>query len=268
MIRDITIGQYYPSNSVLHKLDSRVKLIATIVFIISLFVVNSFIGYAFAFLCLAVLIYISKVPLKFMLKGLKSIMFIIIFTVILNVFVTDGETVLFNYGIITITLEGIILAIKMCVRLIMLIVGSSLLTLTTTPIELTNAIERGLMPLKKIGVPAHEIAMMMTIALRFIPTLLDETDKIIKAQQARGADFETGNIINRAKSLIPILVPLFVSSFRRAEELAMAMESRCYSGSENRTKLNVMKYKKVDLKASLFIMLYILGITLIKICFF
>ncbi len=265
MIRDITIGQYYPSNSILHKLDSRVKLIATLVFIISLFVVNNFIGYGFAFLCLAILIYISKVPVKFMLRGLKSIVFIIIFTLILNLFVTDGETVLFSFGIIRITLEGVLLAIKICIRLIMLIVGSSLLTLTTTPIELTNGIERGLVPLKKIGVPAHEIAMMMTIALRFIPTLLDETDKIIKAQQARGADFETGNFLNRAKNLIPILVPLFVSSFRRAEELATAMEARCYSGSENRTKLNVMKYNKRDFKALFFIILYIVGIVLIKI---
>ena len=190
MIRDITIGQYYPAQSPIHSMDARLKLAITFIFIVSLFIVNSFVGYAFVIACMALVIKTSKVPLKFMLKGLKSIMIIILFTVFINLFLTRGETVLLHVGFITVTLEGVLLAAKMCIRLVLLIVGSSILTLTTTPIQLTDAIEYILKPFKKIGVPAHEIAMMMTIALRFIPTLLDETDKIMKAQQARGADFD------------------------------------------------------------------------------
>ncbi|MBQ3616308.1 MAG: energy-coupling factor transporter transmembrane protein EcfT [Anaerotignum sp.] len=260
MIRDITIGQYYPAQSPIHSMDARLKLAITFIFIVSLFIVNSFVGYAFVIACMALVIKTSKVPLKFMLKGLKSIMVIILFTVFINLFLTRGETVLLHVGFITVTLEGVLLAAKMCIRLVLLIVGSSILTLTTTPIQLTDAIEYILKPFKKIGVPAHEIAMMMTIALRFIPTLLDETDKIMKAQQARGADFDTGNLIQKAKALIPILVPLFISAFRRAEELALAMEARCYRGDENRTRMNVMKMKGGDFRAAGLTVAYVVAI--------
>ncbi|WP_458408166.1 energy-coupling factor transporter transmembrane component T family protein [Anaerotignum sp.] len=260
MIRDITIGQYYPAESPIHRMDARLKLAITFIFIVSLFLVNSFVGYGFVLICMALVIKASKVPVKFMLKGLKSIMIIILFTAFINLFLTRGEHVLLHVGFITITMEGLLLAIKMCIRLVMLIVGSSILTLTTTPIQLTDAIEYILKPFKKIGVPAHEIAMMMTIALRFIPTLLDETDKIMKAQQARGADFDTGNLIQKAKALIPILVPLFVSAFRRAEELAMAMEARCYHGDENRTRMNVMKMKSSDYRAAGMTVAYVVAI--------
>lgn len=256
MLRDITIGQYYPADSVIHRLDPRIKLIATFAFIITLFFVDSFIGYGFVLLSLLAVIKVSKVPIKFMLKGIKSIIVIIIFTAIINIFATPGEHVIAQIGWFTITMEGIILAVKMIIRLIFLIVGSSVMTLTTTPIELTDGIEYLLKPLKKIGVPAHEIAMMMTIALRFIPTLLDETDKIMKAQQARGADFDTGGIVKKAKSLIPILVPLFISAFRRADELAMSMEARCYRGDENRTRMNEMVLKKEDNTTIIFIVVY------------
>mgnify|MGYP002103646085 CR=1 FL=1 len=193
MIRDITIGQYYPADSPLHRMDARVKIIITLLYIISLFVIKSFIGYAFVILCLAAVIKISKVPFRFMVKGLKALIFIIVFTAVINLFTTKGDTVLFTVWRFTATLEGLFFAIKMCLRIVLLIIGSSLLTLTTTPIKLTDGIESLLKPFAKIGVPAHDIAMMMTIALRFIPTLLDETDKIIKAQQARGADFDTGS---------------------------------------------------------------------------
>ncbi len=250
MIRDITIGQYYPAESPIHKMDARLKLTVTFIFIVTLFLVNTFIGYVFVIASMGLVIKASKVPLKFMLKGLKSIMIIILFTAFINLFMTRGETVLLKVGVFSITMEGVLLAIKMCVRLVLLIVGSSILTLTTTPIQLTDAIEYILKPFKKIGVPAHEIAMMMTIALRFIPTLLDETDKIMKAQQARGADFDTGNLIQKAKALIPILVPLFISAFRRAEELAMAMEARCYHGDEHRTRMNRMQMKSSDYRAA------------------
>ena len=256
MIRDITIGQYYPANSVIHQLDARVKIIVTFLFIVSLFVVNTLMGYVLVTVLLGAVIKISQVPLKFMLRGLKSIMIIIIFTAVINLFLTQGEQIIWQFGFLKLTKEGIYMAIKMCVRLVLLIVGSSLLTLTTTPIQLTDGIQYILKPLKKIGVPAHEIAMMMTIALRFIPTLLDETDKIIKAQQARGADFDTGNLLQKAKSMIPILVPLFISAFRRAEELAMAMEARCYHGDENRTRMNVMQLQKRDYTAILCVVVY------------
>ena len=265
MIRDITIGQYYPAESPIHRMDARLKLAITLIFIISLFLVNSFVGYGFVLICMALVIKSSKVPVKFMLRGLKSILVIILFTAFINLFLTRGEHVLLHVGFVTITMEGLLLAIKMCIRLVMLIVGSSILTLTTTPIQLTDAIEYILKPFKKIGVPAHEIAMMMTIALRFIPTLLDETDKIIKAQQARGADFDTGNLIQKAKALIPILVPLFVSAFRRAEELAMAMEARCYHGDENRTRMNVMRMKSSDFRAIGVTVFYVVAIIGLRI---
>ena len=260
MIRDITIGQFYPVDSPIHRLDARVKLAITFIYIVTLFMVNTFIGYFFVITALTTTIKVSKVPLKFMLKGIKSIMIIILFTAFINLFMTRGEQVIWQWGFLSLTVEGIILASKMCMRLVLLIVGSSILTLTTTPIQLTDGIEYTLRPFKKIGVPAHEIAMMMTIALRFIPTLLDETDKIMKAQQARGADFDTGNLMQKAKSLIPILVPLFISAFRRAEELAMAMEARCYHGDENRTRMNRMLMQKRDYQALTFGVIYIVAI--------
>lgn len=246
MIRDITIGQYYPSGSPIHKLDPRTKILTTFAYIIGLFLIRHFVGYIFVAACFYTTVRVSKVPLKFMLKGLKSIMFILLFTVVLNIFFTATGNVLWSWGFLKITDQGLIIAAKMGVRLVLLIVGSSLLTLTTSPIELTDGIESLLSPFRKIGVPAHEIAMMMSIALRFIPILLEETDKIMKAQMARGADFESGNIIQRAKAMIPIMVPLFISAFRRAEELAMAMEARCYRGGVGRTRLNSLIYKKRD----------------------
>lgn len=257
MIRDITIGQYYPVNSPVHRLDARAKLIITFIFIVTLFMIDSFVGYLFVILAMGVTIKTSKVPLKFMLKGIKSIMIIILFTAVINLFMTKGEQVIWEWGFLSLTVEGILLAIKMCIRLVLLIIGSSVLTLTTTPIQLTDGIEFLLRPFKRIGVPAHEIAMMMTIALRFIPTLLDETDKIMKAQQARGADFDTGNLLQKAKSLIPILVPLFISAFRRAEELAMAMEARCYHGDENRTRMNKMQMRRGDYIAFVIVAVYV-----------
>ncbi len=246
MIRDITIGQYYPADSVIHRLDPRVKLVGTIVFLVSLFLFQDFSGYIAATIYLACVIKISKVPLKFMLKGLKSIFILLLFSVIFNLFLTDGETLIHLFWKVRITKEGLRIAVFMAIRLVYLIIGTSIMTLTTTPNDLTDGLEKGLRPLKKIHVPVHEIAMMMSIALRFIPILLEETDKIMKAQMARGADFESGNILQRAKSMIPILVPLFISAFRRANDLAMAMEARCYHGGEGRTKMKPLIYKRRD----------------------
>ncbi len=251
MIRDITIGQYYPSNSSIHKLDPRVKILSTFAYIISLFLVDNYIGYLVIALFVYLLTKISRIPLKFILKGLRAIFIIILFTVVLNIFMAPGDTILYEFGWVKVTLEGLELAIKMVARLVLLIVGSSLLTLTTSPIELTDGIEALLKPFSKIGVPAHEIAMMMSISLRFIPILLEETDKIMKAQMARGADFESGGLIKRAKALIPILVPLFISAFRRADELAMAMEARCYRGGENRTRMKKLVLEGADYLAGM-----------------
>ena len=219
------------------------------------FVINKFVGFAAAVICLAAIIKVSKVPLKFMLRGLKPIFFIIIFTFVLNLFMVSGEVVA-EIWIFDITREGIYQATFMAIRLILLIIGSSLLTLTTKPINLTDGIEHLLKPFSKIGLPSHELAMMMTIALRFIPTLLEETDKIMKAQQARGADFESGNIFHRAKQLIPILVPLFISAFRIAQDMAMAMEARCYGSGIKRTRMNAMKLHRRDLAASIAFLLF------------
>lgn len=257
MIRDITIGQYYPANSYIHKLDPRMKLLGTLLFIISLFIANNIWGYVVALVYLSSVIIISKVPLKFMLKGLKAIFIIIILTVVLNLFFTKGDNLLYKAGFIEIYEEGLYFAALMAIRLIFLIIGSSILTLTTSPIQLTDGIEYSLNPLKRIKVPAHEIAMMMTIALRFIPILLEETDKIMKAQMARGADFESGGIVKRAKSLIPLLVPLFISAFRRADDLALAMEARCYRGGEGRTRMKQLRYSRYDLIAIIVLVVYI-----------
>ena len=245
MIRDITIGQYYPAKSVIHKLDPRTKLFGTLVFIISVFLFHSIAGYAVATVFLAGMILISTVPVKFIFKGLKAIFMILLITMVFNIFLTPGEA-LVSFGIFKITKEGLSMAVRMAIRLVYLVIGSSLMTLTTTPNQLTDGLEKSLRPLNKIHVPVHEIAMMMSIALRFIPILLEETDKIMKAQIARGADFETGNIIQKAKNMIPLLVPLFISAFRRANDLAMAMEARCYHGGDNRTQMKPLRYESRD----------------------
>lgn len=245
MLKDITLGQYYQTESVIHGLDPRVKLVGTICYIISLFLVNNVWGYLVAALFLAVMIKLSNVPFKFMVKGMKAIMFLLMLTVVFNMFLTPGEA-LISVWKLTITKEGLKLAIMMAVRLTFLIIGSSVMTLTTTPNNLTDGMENLMNPLRKLKVPVHEIAMMMSIALRFIPILMEETDKIMKAQIARGADFESGNIIKKAKALVPLLVPLFISAFRRANDLAMAMEARCYRGGDGRTKMKPLIYKKAD----------------------
>lgn len=233
-------------------------------YIIGLFVIDSFAGFAGATLCLAAVIAVSRVPLKFMLKGLKPIFLIIMFTFVLNLFMIKGQ-VIASFWIFTITKEGLYQAVFMTFRLVLLIIGSSVLTLTTKPISLTDGIEYLLKPFSKIGVPAHELAMMMTIALRFIPTLLEETDKIMKAQQARGADFETGNILQRAKRLLPILVPLFISAFRIAQDMAMAMEARCYRGGDQRTRMHPMKYKRRDYIGGSAVILFMAGCIAVRI---
>ena len=249
MIRDITLGQYYPADSVLHKLDPRVKLVTTLVFLTALFLVNSWWGYLAATLFLAWVIRLSKVPFKFMIRGLKAIIMILMITVVFNLFLTPGERVLVRFWKLQITDTGLRTAAFMAVRLIYLIIGSSVMTLTTTPNDLTDGMERLLSPLKKLRVPVHEVSMMMSIALRFIPILMEETDKIMKAQMARGADFEHGNLIQKAKNLVPLLVPLFISAFQRAHDLAMAMEARCYRGGEGRTKMKPLIYQKRDYAA-------------------
>ncbi|MBE5831643.1 MAG: energy-coupling factor transporter transmembrane protein EcfT [Butyrivibrio sp.] len=262
MLRDITLGQYYRADSVLHRLDPRVKLVATFMFIISLFIVKNFVGYILAALFLVTGIALSKVPPKFIFRGMKTIFFLLLITMIFNLFLTPGKE-LVSFWKITITYEGIKMAVMMAIRLIFLITGSSLMTLTTTPNNLTDGLERLLRPLKVVRVPVHEISMMMSIALRFIPILMEETDKIMKAQMARGADFESGSIINRAKSLVPLLVPLFISAFRRANDLAMAMEARCYRGGDGRTKMKPLIYQKRDRIAYLVIVIYLVLIVVL-----
>ncbi|MGN0308540.1 MAG: energy-coupling factor transporter transmembrane component T family protein [Lachnospiraceae bacterium] len=258
MLRDITLGQYYQTQSLIHRLDPRVKLVATICYILSLFLVDSVWGYLVAGLFLAVMIRLSHVPFKFMIRGMKAILFLLLLTVVFNLFLTPGEPVISLWKL-TMTKEGIKTAVMMAVRLSLLIIGSSLMTLTTTPNNLTDGMERLLRPLRRLHVPVHEIAMMMSIALRFIPILLEETDKIMKAQIARGADFESGNLLKKAKALVPLLVPLFISAFRRANDLAMAMEARCYRGGDNRTKMKPLVYKRADRLAYIVILLYLVG---------
>ena len=246
MLKDITLGQFFPGNSPVHKLDPRTKLVMLVVYIVALFVAVSWISYAVMLLFLTVCIAVSRIPLKSIFRGMKPMIFILAFTGILNIFFTAGETVLLEFWVITVTLEGLIRAFFMMIRILMLITGTFLLTYTTSPIALTDGLESLLGPLKKIKLPVHELSMMMCIALRFIPTLIEETDKIMSAQKARGADFETGNLIQRVKALVPILVPLFISAFRRADELATAMECRCYHGGEGRTKMKLLRYKRRD----------------------
>lgn len=251
MLKDITIGQYIPGDSLIHRLDPRAKILIVIIYMTALFIINNLFGYYFILLFSLNIILLSRIPIKYYLKGLKPLLLIIILTVGLHIFMTPG-TVVLPLGPLAITREGIRQGVFMGTRLILLVTVTSVLTLTTTPIALTDGIEKLLNPFKKIGVPAHELAMMMTIALRFIPTLIEETDKIMKAQMARGADFESGNILRRAKALIPLLVPLFLSAFRRADDLAMAMEARCYRGGENRTRMKQLIYTSMD-TAALFI---------------
>ncbi len=255
MLRDITLGQYYQTDSAIHRLDPRVKLCGTLLFIISLFCFKNYLGYVFSAVFLAAVIKMSHVPFKYIVKGMKAIVMILLITVVFNLFLTPGEAIL-SFWKINITKEGLETAITMALRLSFLIVGSSIMTLTTTPNNLTDGMEKSLSPLKKLKLPVHEVAMMMSIALRFIPILLEETDKIMKAQLARGADFESGNLFKRAKALVPLLVPLFISAFRRANDLAMAMEARCYRGGEGRTKMKPLVYRRADAYAYVLLAAY------------
>ncbi|MDO5153704.1 MAG: energy-coupling factor transporter transmembrane component T [Eubacteriales bacterium] len=249
MLKDITLGQFFPGNSLIHRLDPRTKLIMLIVYIVALFLAQSWVTYALMFVFLAAVIYISTIPLKSIVRGMKPLVMILVFTGVLNLFFTQEGRVLVDFWIITITTGGISRAAMMMARILMLITCTFLLTYTTSPIALTDGLESLMNPLKKIKVPVHELSMMMCIALRFIPTLIEETDKIMSAQKARGADFETGSLMDRAKALIPILVPLFISAFRRADELATAMECRCYQGGEGRTKMKQLHYHRPDFAA-------------------
>ncbi len=251
MLKDITLGQYFPGTSFIHRLDPRTKLLVLIVYIVALFVAKTWVSYLVCLAFLALCIAISTISLKSIFRGLKPLVFILVFTGVLNIFLTDGETVLVKWWIITITLEGVVRAVYMIVRIMMLVSATFLLTYTTSPISLTDGLESLLSPLKKLHFPVHELAMMMCIALRFIPTLIEETDKIMSAQRSRGADFESGKLMERAKALIPILVPLFIGAFRRADELATAMECRCYHGGEGRTKMKLLRYKRRDYLAFL-----------------
>jgi energy-coupling factor transport system permease protein len=245
MFKDITLGQYYQTDSLLHRLDPRVKIVGTLVYIISLFVVDTFVGYLVCALFLFTMIGLSNVPVGYIVRGMRAILILLLITMAFNLFLTPGEE-LVRIGFLKITKQGLSFAVKMAIRLSLLVIGSSLMTLTTTPNQLTDAIESLLNPLKRVRVPVHEIAMMMSIALRFIPILMEETDKIMKAQIARGADFESKNLIKKIKSLVPLLVPLFISAFRRANDLAMAMEARCYHGGEGRTQMKPLIYAGRD----------------------
>lgn len=265
MLKDITLGQYFPGNSYIHRLDPRTKLLGLIVYIVALFVAVNWVSYGIVFLFLAVIIAISTIPLKSIFRGMKPLIFILIFTGILNLFFTGGETELVSFWGVVITAEGVVRAIFMVLRILMLITGTFLLTYTTSPIALTDGLESLLSPLKVIRVPVHELAMMMCIALRFIPTLIEETDKIMSAQKARGADFESGSLISRVKALVPILVPLFISAFRRADELATAMECRCYQGGTGRTKMKILRFHRGDLMAFFVLMLLLGGTILLNI---
>ena len=263
MIRDITLGQYYPAGSILHKLDPRVKLVGTMIFLIAVFSYRGIPGLVCITVCLATLIKLSKVPFSYMVKGLRAIVVLLALTCVFNLFLTPGEVV-FSFWKITITKEGINLSFRMVLRLIYLILGTSLMTLTTTPNQLTDGLEQGLKPLNRIHVPVHELAMMMSIALRFIPILIEETDKIMKAQTARGANFDEGGLIKKAKSMVPLLVPLFISAFRRANDLALAMEARCYHGGEGRTKLHPLQYQTRDYVAYALMVVFLAGVVTLR----
>ena len=264
MIRDITLGQYYPVDSVLHRMDPRTKLFGTMVFIVSLFLADHMAAYVVATGFLVLAVKMSRVPFRFIVRGLKAVMVILLISFSFNLFLTDGQ-VLFRLGFLKITREGLQMSCFMGLRLIYLVIGSSIMTLTTTPNQLTDGMEKSLGFLKAVKVPVHEISMMMSIALRFIPILVEETDKIMKAQMARGADFESGNLIQKAKSMVPLLVPLFISAFRRATDLAMAMEARCYRGGEGRTKMKPLRYNRRDYLAYLFYGVYLAAMAGIRI---
>lgn len=263
MLTDITIGQYIARDSIIHALDARIKIIITAILIIALFTINTFSGFGLFSLFILLVIFLSKISFSKVIKGLKPILFLIILTLFIHIFLTKGGEVLWSWRFISIESEGVYTGFFMVSRIFILILFTSLLTLTTSPLQLTDGIEYILTPLKRFGVPASELSMMMTIALRFIPTLLEEAEKIMKAQQARGADFESGNLIQRAKSLVPLLVPLFISAFRRADDLALAMESRCYRGGEGRTRLHELEYKYYD-----FVALSIVIIMAVTVSFF
>ncbi|MBQ3079531.1 MAG: energy-coupling factor transporter transmembrane protein EcfT [Clostridia bacterium] len=250
MLSNITIGQYFPGTSFIHRLDPRTKILLTVMLIVCIFVSKGFMGFALIALFMLFCAKLSRISLKFIIRGLKPIAFIVSFTFILNLFLGAGTDVIWEWGVLSITKQGVRNAVYMAVRLVLLVTGTQLLTLTTSPIALTDGLERLFSPFKKIGFPAHELAMMMSIALRFIPTLIEETEKITKAQKARGADFESGNLLKRAKAMLPLLIPLFVGSFRRADDLAMAMEARCYRGGNGRTKMNPLTFAKIDLIAA------------------
>ncbi len=259
----LTIGQFFPGNSFVHRLDPRTKLLLTIALIVAVFVAHSVIGYTALYAFVLAVIYLSKINIKYVVRGLKPILFIVVFTFLLNVFFTGGGNVVFNWKFISITDVGILSATKMALRLILLVAVTQLLTLTTSSIALTDGLEALTKPLEKLHFPSHEMAMMMSIALRFIPTLMEETDKIMKAQQARGADFSSGGLIKRAKALLPLLIPLFVGAFRRADELAMAMEARCYRGGNGRTRMKQLIYSKLDLQATVCVLVLIVIIALV-----
>ena len=257
MLNDITLGQYFPGDSVVHRMDPRMKLILTVIYIVSVFLVGNLPGYLLSLAFLYLVVRVSGIQFSYLLKGIKPLRFIILFTFILNLFFVPGETPLLDLGFYMLTKEAVNNAVFFALRLVFLVMGTSVLTLTTSPMHLTDGLERLLRPLQRFKFPAHELAMMMTIALRFIPILLEETDKIQKAQMARGADFESGNLLKRAKAMIPLLVPLFVSAFRRANDLAMAMEARCYRGGDKRTRLRELKYTRLDVYAALAVAAYI-----------
>lgn len=264
MIKDITIGQFFPGESILHRSDPRTKIILTLFYMAAVFLTDSYMGFLAISLFTILIVISSDIPIRYTLKGLKPVMIIVIFTAIINIFSTKG-TPIYDVGLLRyITYEGIDITIKMTLRLSLLIIGASMLTLTTTPILLTDAVEKLMGPAKRLGVPVHEIAMMMTIALRFIPTLLEETDKIMKAQSARGADFDTGNLVQRAKSFVPVLVPLFISAFRRADELATAMEARCYRGSEGRTRMKQLMFTKADIFISVIMTIFLAALIVME----
>jgi energy-coupling factor transport system permease protein len=256
MLRDLTIGQYVPGDSVVHRLDARTKILSAFAFIVLVFFIETYVGYAWLALGLILVVFLSGIPVKFVLKGIKPLWIIILITVVINLFFSKEGTALISFWGITITDTGMRMAVFMAARLVLLITGTSILTLTTSPISLTDGLESLMSPLKAIKFPAHELAMMMTIALRFIPTLMEETERIMKAQKARGADFESGRLMQRAKALVPLLVPLFVGAFRRADELALAMEARCYRGGEGRTRMKQLQFTRRDLYAALLLLIW------------
>lgn len=264
MIRDITIGQYYPADSLLHKLDPRVKLFGTMIFLISIFLFRGIYGFALITVFLISVIKLSKVPFGYMVKGLRAIVVLMVFTALFSLFLTNSQNVVWHWKFLSITQEGIETAVKMIFRLTYLILGTSVMTLTTTPNELTDGLEKSLKPLQVIHVPVHDIAMMMAIALRFIPILIEETDKIMRAQMARGADFESGGLVKKVKAMVPLLVPLVISAFRRANDLAMAMEARCYRGGEGRTKMKPLAYTRRDYIGYLVLIVFLTSIIVLR----